>query len=281
MVVAPAQKMRVISWNLLHGVQIPPVKNQEWQKSLVTAAGVVAKNYQPDFIGLQEVDYLQPRSGGINQTKVIAEKLGLKHWAYLPSLIGTPGERWHKVEDLEEALITEKSKQVSKEKSYGIGIATNVAIKKLYLKYLGRSWVGMPLLIPREDAKGVKFIYVKDEPRIALIAELENGVTIANTHLSFVPGVNVFQLNRLSSFMKDLPGDELLIGDLNLPGNLPTKVSGFKSLISHSTYPSWKPSIQFDYIMVRKSAQVKVKPLPTLNTAISDHVPIGVQLKFQ
>jgi endonuclease/exonuclease/phosphatase family metal-dependent hydrolase len=262
-------------------VQIPPVKNQEWQKSLVTAAGVVAKNYQPDFIGLQEVDYLQPRSGGINQTKVIAEKLGLKHWAYLPSLIGTPGERWHKVEDLEEALITEKSKQVSKEMSYGIGIATNVAIKKLYLKSLGRSWVGMPLLIPREGAKGVKFIYVKDEPRIALIAELENGVTIANTHLSFVPGVNVFQLNRLSSFMKDLPGDELLIGDLNLPGNLPTKVSGFKSLISHSTYPSWKPSIQFDYIMVRKSAQVKVEPLPTLNTSISDHVPIGVQLKFQ
>jgi len=104
MVVAPAQKMRVISWNLLHGVQIPPVKNQEWQKSLVTAAGVVAKNYQPDFIGLQEVDYLQPRSGGINQTKVIAEKLGLKHWAYLPSLIGTPGERWHKVEDLEKAF---------------------------------------------------------------------------------------------------------------------------------------------------------------------------------
>ncbi len=281
MVVAPAAKMRVISWNLLHGVQIPPVKNQEWQKSLVTAAAVVAKNYQPDFIGIQEVDYLQERSGGINQTKVIAEKLGLKYWAYIPSLIGTPGERWQRVKDLEKAIITEKSKQVSKERSYGIGIATNVAIKKLYLKSLGRSWVGLPLLIPRENAKGVKIIYVKDEPRIAIIAELENGVTIANTHLSFVPGVNVFQLNRLSSFMKDIPGNDLLIGDLNLPSNLPTKVSGFKSLISHSTYPSWKPSIQFDYIMVRKAVKVKVELLPTLNTSISDHVPIGVQLKFQ
>ena len=281
MVVAPAAKMRVISWNLLHGVQIPPVKNQEWQKSLVTAAAVVAKNYQPDFIGIQEVDYLQERSGGINQTKVIAEKLGLKYWAYIPSLIGTPGERWHGVKDLEKAIITEKSKQVSKERSYGIGIATNVGIKKLYLKSLGRSWIGLPLLIPRENAKGVKFIYVKDEPRIAIIAELKNGVTIANTHLSFVPGVNVFQLNHLSSFMKDIPGNALLIGDLNLPGNSPTKVSGFKSLISHSTYPSWKPSIQFDYILARKSVKVAVKVLPTINTLISDHVPIGVQLKFQ
>ena len=281
MVVAPAQKMRVISWNLLHGAQIPPIKNQEWQKSLESAAAAVAKNYHPDFIGIQEVDYLQPRSGGVNQTKLIAEELELKYWAYLPSLIGTPGERWHKVKDFEKALITNKSKQISKEKSYGIGIASNVAIKKLHLKYLGRSLVGMPLLIPKEDGRGAKFIYVKDEPRMALISELENGVTIANTHLSFVPGVNIFQLNRLSSLMKHLPGDQLLIGDLNLPGNLPTKVSGFKSLIGHSTYPSWKPSIQFDYILARKSAQVTVKVLPTLNTSISDHVPIGVELKFQ
>lgn len=281
MVVAPAQKMRVISWNLLHGAQIPPIKNQEWQKSLESAAAAVAKNYHPDFIGIQEVDYLQPRSGGVNQTKLIAEELGLKYWAYLPSLIGTPGERWHKVKDFEKALITNKSKQISKEKSYGIGIASNVAIKKLRLKYLGRSLVGMPLLIPKEDGRGAKFIYVKDEPRMALIAELENGVTIANTHLSFVPGVNIFQLNRLSSLMKHLPGDQILIGDLNLPGNLPTKVSGFKSLIGHPTYPSWKPSIQFDYILARKSAQVTVKVLPTLNTSISDHVPIGVELKFQ
>ena len=263
-------------------MQIPPVKNQEWQKSLVTAAGVVAKNYQPDFIGLQEVDYLQPRSGGINQTKVIAEKLGLKHWAYLPSLIGTPGERWHKVEDLEKALITDKSKQVSKEMSYGIGIATNVAIKKLYLKSLGRSWVGMPLLIPREDAKGVKFIYVKDEPRIALAAVLENGFTIVNTHLSFVPGFNLAQLRRVKKWALQIAEESgtraIVMGDLNLPMNLPTVFSPWNSLAPGNTYPSWGPSIKFDYLLAKDLDPGEFSVMDISRAGISDHLPIGIQL---
>ena len=281
MVVAPVQKMRVISWNLLHGQKIPPTGTQNWQLELETAAKTVADKMQPDFLALQEVDKFQSRSGFINQSKLIAESMQLKHWAYLPTLIGTPGEKWHAVKDLNKAIITSENHQSNDVASYGIALATNQRIKKLYVKRLGRSWIGMPLLIPSDSGKGVRFIYVKDEPRVALIAELENGFTIATTHLSFVPGVNIFQLHKLSAYLKKLPGFSILTGDLNLPGNLPTKLSGYQSLVSQATYPSWKPSIQFDYIMVRKSAQVKVKPLLTLNTSISDHVPIGVQLKFQ
>jgi len=283
MVVAPAQRMRVISWNLLHGQKIPPTNSQDWQAEIVGAAKKVADELQPNFIALQEVDYFQSRSDLTNQTKLVAQSMQLKYWAYLPTLIGTPGEKWRSVKDLKNSIITESSIDKNPKASYGIALATNWPIKELYVKKLGRSIVGMPLLIPKDNGKGVRFIYVKDEPRVALIAELENGYTIATTHLSFVPGVNVFQLNKLSSYLKKLPGLALLTGDLNLPANLPSKLSGFKSLISQATYPSWKPKIQFDYIMLRKSelkSISSIKPIKSTATGISDHTPIGVEIQI-
>ena len=283
MVVAPAQRMRVISWNLLHGQKIPPTNSQDWQAEVVGAAKKVADELQPNFIALQEVDYFQSRSNLTNQTKLVAQSMQLKYWAYLPTLTGTPGEKWRSVKDLENSIITESSLDKNPKASYGIALATNWPIKKLYVKKLGRSIIGMPLLIPKDNGKGVRFIYVKDEPRVALIAELENGYTIATTHLSFVPGVNIFQLNKLTSYLKKLPGFALLTGDLNLPANLPSKFSGFKSLISQATYPSWKPKIQFDYIMLRKS-EIKsvssIKPIKSTATGISDHTPIGVEIQI-
>ena len=275
--------MRVISWNLLHGQKIPPTNSQDWQAEIVSAAKKVADELQPNFIALQEVDYFQSRSDLTNQTKLVAQSMQLKYWAYLPTLIGTPGEKWRSVKDLKNSIITESSIDKNPKASYGIALATNWPIKKLYVKKLGRSIVGMPLLIPKDNGKGVRFIYVKDEPRVALIAELENGYTIATTHLSFVPGVNVFQLNKLSSYLKNLPGFALLTGDLNLPANLPSKLSGFKSLISQATYPSWKPKIQFDYIMLRKSelkSISSIKPIKSTATGISDHTPIGVEIQI-
>ena len=281
MVVAPAQSMRIISWNLLHGQVIPPISDQDWRQSLITAAKTVADNYQPDFIGLQEVDYLQPRSSEINQTQLIAESMGLKYWAYLPTIFGTPGEKWEKVKDLKNALITQDSAPV-KNMSYGIGIATNQVIKKLHVKKLGRSIIGLPLLIPKDNG-GVRFIYVKDEPRVALTAELENGLTITTTHLSFAPVVNIYQLNRLCSSLNKLPGKQVLTGDLNMIANLPSRFSSYRSLAKQMTYPSWKAKIQFDYLMVPKSSfkSYTVTPITTVKTNISDHIPIGLELRFQ
>jgi endonuclease/exonuclease/phosphatase family metal-dependent hydrolase len=268
----------------LHGQKIPPNDSQNWQLELEAAAKNVAEKMQPDFLAMQEVDNFQTRSGGINQSKLIAEVMHLKYWAYLPTLIGTPGEKWRKIKNLDQAIITSDNYKSSHVASYGIALATNQPIKKLYAKKLGRSLIGMPLLIPKDDGKGVRFIYVKDEPRVALIAELENGLTIATTHLSFVPGVNIFQLNKLSSFLKKAAGVSFLAGDLNLPANLPSKLSGFRSVLSQSTYPSWGPKIQFDYIMARKSllktSQVTYQEIKPINPGISDHIPIGVMLQI-
>ena len=286
MVVAPGQSMRVLSWNILHGQVIPPANQVDQLASLKSATAQVVSNYQPDFICLQEVDYQQPRSDFLNQTKIIAKTSGLKNWAFLPAIFGTPGEKWKKVINLEQSIITAENESINTAKSYGIGIATNQPIKKLYAKKLGKSVIGMPLLIPNEKGAGVRFIYVKDEPRVVLIIELESGVTIATTHLSFVPGVNIYQLNRISYLLRNIPGKKILAGDLNLPGNLPSKLSGFRSLATAATYPSWKEKIQFDYIMAKKGLIKNNRVAATLikstgRPIISDHIPIGVELKFQ
>ena len=205
MVVVPAQKLRILSWNILHGEQIPPVGKlsiEQWKNNLITSATEISQNLKPDFIGLQEVDLNQSRSANLNQTKLIAETMGLKYWAFIPTLIGTPGEKWIKVDEKNPPIISSnlsthslsEGRSNSAPTSYGVGFATNQPIKKIHYKYLGRSMVGMPLLIPNEGKSGAKFIYVQDEPRVALIAELENGLTITTTHLSFAPGVNIYQL---------------------------------------------------------------------------------------
>lgn len=286
MVVAPGPSMRVISWNILHGLVIPPVNQSNQLAALRTATSQVVANYQPDFICLQEVDYCQPRSELINQTKEIAQAAGLNNWAFLPAISGTPGEKWEKIKNLNSSIITDENEKLITKRGYGIGIATNRTITKLYTKQLGRSLIGLPLMIPNETGRGEKFIYVHDEPRVALIAQLEGGITIATTHLSFVPGVNIFQLNKLTRYLTKIPGHKIIAGDLNLPANIPSKLSKYSSLATTPTYPSWKEKIQFDYIMVEKKSlrENKVNSKFLMNAdrpVISDHIPIGVEINFQ
>ncbi len=315
MVVVPAQKLRILSWNILHGEQIPPIGKlsaEQWKSNLITSSTEISQNLKPDFIGLQEVDLNQGRSANLNQTKLIAETMGLKYWAFIPTLIGTPGEKWIKVDQKNPPVIsnnfsTQTSNQGASSESsstedsstesssigatinsmpasYGVGFATNQLIKKIHYKYLGRSMVGMPLLIPNDGKSGAQFIYVQDEPRVALIAELENGLTITTTHLSFAPGVNIYQLGKLTKFLKTIPGKHILTGDFNLPGDLPSKLSsitgGWSSLIKQSTYPSWKPKIQFDYLLAQSDSGFTAKQLPQLKPIISDHIPIGAEVIF-
>ena len=68
-------------------------------------------------------------------------------------------------------------------------------------------------------------IYVADEPRVAMAATLENGWTVINTHLSFVPFVNYRQLRMIKKWAAGLSAQYstqvLIIGDMNLPKGLP------------------------------------------------------------
>jgi len=80
-----------------------------------------------DLIALQEVDVQQSRSGHGNQIADIAEVLGAQHWAFAPSMYGTPGEKWHGVKD---DIVFDNNSSLPNEAMYGIGIVSKVPVKR-------------------------------------------------------------------------------------------------------------------------------------------------------
>ena len=277
--------MRITTWNLLHG------QGAENLRALANALDVGNSDFA---IGVQEVDAYQDRSAQVFQVSDLASELSAKYYGFVRCVIGTPGFNWRKVRSNEATLITNTSSaNDDNPPSYGIGLITNIPVKKWEVLSLGKSIVGLPLLFPAGDADStdatngspkpkLRFIYVKDEPRYAVAAQLENDFTVVNMHLSFVPFVNLFQLWRVKRWLAKMPGKHILLGDLNLPFDLPVKFSKWKSLISMASYPAWQPKIQFDYILsdnfaVDNSSKNFIKPI-FLKSDISDHLPVTIEI---
>jgi endonuclease/exonuclease/phosphatase family metal-dependent hydrolase len=182
-------------------------------------------------------------------------------------------------------LIHNKSSEVLAG-SYGIGIASKIKVVKWHRLELGNSPIGMPLVVPTESETSsrpkIRAIYVHDEPRLAIAATLENGFTVFNTHLSFVPGVNFGQLKKLKKWALEIGKETntkiLLMGDLNLPKNLPIALSKWSSLVTQNTYPSWGAKVQFDYILSDQLRPDEYQPLNFSTFGVSDHLPIGIEI---
>jgi endonuclease/exonuclease/phosphatase family metal-dependent hydrolase len=273
--------MRITSWNLLHGMEIPPNPAGPSTPALQRAIAEIAS----DVIAAQEVDYLLPRTNGTNQISEIATAMNASDWAFAPSVIGTPGEKWSKLNDRDPKYISNNSIG-DLAGSYGIAIASNIPVIKWHRLELGRSVIGMPLVVPTESETSsrpkIRAIYVRDEPRVALAATLQNGFTVINTHLSFVPGVNLKQLNRLKRWAEQIARETntipIILGDLNLPKDIPVIGSKWKSLVNQNTYPSWGAKIQFDYILANDLSGYQVTDRKTVMTGVSDHLPLRIEL---
>lgn len=280
--------MRITSWNLLHGQPIPPLSSGAAGVAQMQAGlNKAVLEIDPEVIALQEVDYLLPRSGNQNQIAEIANSIGAQHWGFAPSIIGTPGEKWHKLKDSDSRLVTNESAP-DLAGSYGIAIASKIPVIRWHRLDLGNSPIGMPLVVPTESEFSTKpkirAIYVHDEPRLAIGATLANGWTIFNTHLSFVPFMNLAQLKKLKrwalAIAKETNTEPLILGDLNLPKNLPIVASNWNSLITQNTYPSWGAKIQFDYLLANERTDLDIKDLGTITTGVSDHLPLRAEVKL-
>ena len=278
--------MRVTSWNLLHGMAIPPSNDLAADQIKL---GEAIQAIGADLIGIQEVDEQLARSGNVSQTAVVAEAMSTQHWGFAPVMVGAPGEKWRKLNSLDAKVITTENVQANRQSNvdgnYGIGIVSKVPVKHWDRLELGNSPFGMPLVIPAENKKGkqsVRMIYVADEPRVALAATLDNGWTVINTHLSFVPFVNYRQLRKIKKWAAELAAKHgtqaLIIGDLNLPKGLPAVGSKWNSLVEQNSYPSWGGKVQFDYILSDSLKPDQYEALATLNTGVSDHLPVRAHI---
>jgi len=268
--------MRVATWNLLHGIPLLDPLN-------VPSLAEVARSVSADLIGLQEVDRQQLRSNYEHQTKTVADAIGLPYWVYAPAVIGTPGETW---EDATDSQIHshQHSESENDQPHYGIGLASRYPLTNIEVMRFKPAPLSLPLLVPSDPRP--RLMKVSDEPRLAIIADVETPlglITVANTHLSFVPGYNVKQLRKLTKHLSGRTNPVLIIGDFNLPGKLANLVSRWDSLATLPTYPTFKPRIQFDHIISRglsdetiKSARESAEVMPL---AISDHCALVVEIK--
>jgi endonuclease/exonuclease/phosphatase family metal-dependent hydrolase len=284
--------MKVISWNILHGQPLPPPTtplDPHVAHNLLHSASTQLRELGCEILGVQEVDDLQARSSDLSQITSMAQSLGAVDWAYAPTVIGTPGEKWRAL-TRDEAPIR-IGQHIADQSSYGIGLISRIPVKSWHHLKLGRSRIGLPLVVPTGDAgdagdageankRSIRFIYVRDEPRVALAAELENGFTVVVTHLSFVPFVNYFQLMKIRRWLRNIPGTHIVIGDLNLGWGLPVRGTHWRSLLEKNTYPSWGAKIQFDYITahIPHFGERSVSALEIPDLGISDHLPIGVEI---
>ena len=256
-------------------MQIPPDNSGAATGDGLRTGLSTIREFAPDVIGIQEVDQNQARSSYVNQTELVATEIGASFWAFSPTLMGTPGESWRELHAHEEQIYIHHSPSDNVPASYGIGLISTLPVRHWHYLPLKKSPLGFPIAVP--EKKRPRLMYVADEPRVALAAELENGWTIATTHLSFVPIYNALQIRRVLAWLKSLPGKKILTGDMNMPWGLAQKVSRWQSFNNQPTYPSWKPSLQFDYILSNDLKNRSVTSHIHGFTGVSDHRAISIE----
>ncbi|MBC7462710.1 MAG: endonuclease/exonuclease/phosphatase family protein [Actinobacteria bacterium] len=276
--------MRITSWNLLHGLAMPPRESAATTEELAQSLAVSVKKLNPDVIGVQEVDYYLARSGNINQVANVAAALGARDWAFAPSVIGSPEADWIGTNAAHKRIVTNKDSQADPQfraaAGYGIGMVSTLPVKSWHRVELRRSPVGVFMTFP-VNGKMTK-VYVQDHPRSALACVLENGWMIINTHLSFVPGVNIFQIAKIKRWIKKLPVKNkqkiLIMGDMNLPWDGLIKGLNWNSVAKQKTYPSWNPKLQLDYFLSLKVASEDVQHQIPIHDGMSDHLPLTIDV---
>ncbi len=193
-------------------------------------------------LAIQEVDHCQPRSGSVDQTALVAQALGATEHRFVPLVHGTPG-----VEGWRAAPRPDRPVSEGDGPAYGIGLVSRLPVEAWHVLVLRPPRGRYPIPVPGPRPR---LLWIPDEPRAVVAAVLaEPRMTVACTHLSFVPGANVLQLRRVRRWLSQLPGPQLLLGDLNLPGGLPARTTGWTPLVTGPTYPGPAPRLQIDHVL--------------------------------
>jgi endonuclease/exonuclease/phosphatase family metal-dependent hydrolase len=226
--------MRLVTFNLLHG-RSP----SDGRVDLDRLAAAV-RSLNPDILALQEVDRDQPRSHLADLTAVAAEAMGAVTHRFAAALSGTPGATW----------LAATEDDVPGTAAYGIALLSRYPARSWQVRRLPRIPFRFPLFVLRAR----KMIMVEEEPRAVVVGRLDTPagpLTVANTHLSYVPGWGQWQLQQVRQDLAREPGPVVLMGDLNMGGALPTLVTGYTALARHPTFRVDKPDAQLDHILLR------------------------------
>jgi endonuclease/exonuclease/phosphatase family metal-dependent hydrolase len=280
--------VRLVTWNVLHGCS-PDDGRVDLDR--FTAA---VRSLDADVLALQEVDRGQVRSLGADLAAVAAEAMGAGDHRFAAALVGPPGSWSAAPEDRVggpgaaaadatstlpataperlEALVDPSPR----EPAYGVALISRLPVTAWRVVRVPPLPRPIPLLLGRPPRP----VVVHDEPRVAVAAEVATGagtVTVATTHLSFVPCWNLLQLHRLVRALdREVgPGPLVLTGDLNTGPRRAAWVSGLTGLAAGRTFPAPEPRTQLDHLLGRdvQASDGRVHHLP-----VSDHRALGVTL---
>jgi endonuclease/exonuclease/phosphatase family metal-dependent hydrolase len=247
--------MRVATFNILHGRTVGADVDVDRLRSSV-------KRLDPDVLALQEVDLEQDRSGRADLTAVAAEAMGAVAHRFVAAISGTPGATWMAATGAEQPGTA----------GYGISLLSRFPALSWQVLRLPRIPFRFPMYLPGPNRVAI----VDEEPRAAVIAQLDTPlgpVTVANTHLSFVPGWNRRQLHRLARDLRGFPGPHILVGDLNLTAPAVARMTRMRPLGQRATFPADKPVRQLDHVLT-DDAGLTVRSCDTPLMPISDHRPL-------
>ena len=257
--------MRMATFNILHGRSV-----HDGSVELDRLADSI-KRLDADIVALQEVDLDQPRSGKADLTAVAAEAMGAVSHRFVAAISGTPGATWMAATGREQPGTA----------AYGIALLSRYLAESWQVVHLPRIPVRFPMYLPGPRRVQV----VHEEPRAAMVARIDTPLgplTVANTHLSFVPGWNVRQLQLVRRALRRMPAPRVLLADLNLPGRLPRLFSGWHRLAGLPTYPSPAPRVQFDHVLADRRGLERLPRVLGADTPavpFSDHRPLIVTLR--
>lgn len=252
--------MRLATFNILHARSV-----RDGTVSVSRLRDAV-RALDADVLAMQEVDCDQPRSELADLTAVAAEAMGAVSHRFVAALSGTPGATW----------IAATGKEQPGTAAYGIALLSRYPARSWQVLRLPRIPMRFPMYLPGPG----RVMIVREEPRAVVIAQLETPsgcITVANTHLSFVPGWNRLQLRRLRRDLAGLPAPRVLMGDLNL-GPAPVAAdTGMRSLAAMPTFPVEEPSHQLDHVLT-DDRDVHVRACSTPLLPISDHRALVVDI---
>ena len=262
--------LRVATFNLLHGMATSSGATDPRQ---LTAA---VREVDADLIGLQEVDRGAERTGRVDQTALVARALDAPWHRFVPTVHGTPSE----LRTWTPATVLDGEDTVGP--TYGIGLVSRLPVRSWWVKRFAPAPFRLPLVVPDDTGpRRPRLLLIPDEPRLALAAVVDGPAgpfTVVTAHLSFVPGWNARQLRSTATWVARMPQPVLLVGDLNLPGRLPARLTRWQSLVSASTYPSHAPWAQLDHVLALGLGRDQVRSGRAWALPVSDHCALSVDL---
>jgi endonuclease/exonuclease/phosphatase family metal-dependent hydrolase len=249
--------LRVASWNIFAG--------RTWDAGRVDLELVLAmlRRIDADLVAVQEVDRDQDRSHRADQARLLGEALGMD-WRYAPALLGTPGgpDGWRP---------PAPGDPDPGGTAYGIALLSRLPLDRVET-----------VVLPQAG---------RDEPRVAIVAEMAEAgrrLTVAGTHLSFVPGPNLVQLRALQRQLDERGGPRLLLGDLNLwwPAVRLLSRPGWRPLLHGGTFrnrPPWSRGrlVQLDHVLAAGAAgTLRPRARRIVSGPASDHRAVVVELEW-